>query len=232
MGKFRLTGRRAAGIAATAMMAGGLFATAGVASAATTSPAAVTSVAGQAGPAVPIAAKPVFTKDTPPLRVSQGAVYGYHFAANGRPFPTYALVGAPRWLSINHATGQVAGRVPLGTPWFRYAVRAVNKYGWAQTRTFTVATAKLPQRIAFHAPRTGVAGKSASLVAIGGRSGRPVTFSVDRRSGRGVCQVFGRTVRYLHPGTCVIDANQAGNAIYAPAPTARAAILVEPAPRR
>ena len=49
--------------------------------------------------------------------------------------------------------------------------------------------------------------------ASGGASGNPVTFSVDP-SAKGSCSISGATVTFVAVGTCVIDADQAGNASY------------------
>jgi hypothetical protein len=49
----------------------------------------------------------------------------------------------------------------------------------------------------------------------GGGSGNPVVFSADPSSGTGACTVSGTngsTVDYTGAGSCVIDANQVGNA--------------------
>ena len=83
-----------------------------------------------------------------------------------------------------------------------------------------------PQSISFTAPASGTVGGSATLTATGGGSGNPVTFSVDASSGAGVCSVSGDTVSYLAPGSCVIDASQAGNASYAAAPQVTRTITV------
>jgi len=89
------------------------------------------------------------------------------------------------------------------------------------------------QAIAFTPPALGIAGQSATLAAAGGASGNPVVFSVDPSSGAGVCSVSGTdgsTLSYAQAGTCVIDANQAGNATYAAAPTVTAAVPVDQIP--
>jgi len=89
------------------------------------------------------------------------------------------------------------------------------------------------QVISFTAPATGTVGGSATLTATGGGSGNPVVFSVDRSSGSGVCTVSGTngtTVSYLAAGSCVIDANQAGNASYSAAPQVTQTIAVDQAP--
>jgi hypothetical protein len=82
-----------------------------------------------------------------------------------------------------------------------------------------------PQSIVFtNPPVSGSVGGSATLSATGGGSGNPVIFSVDPDSGAGVCTLSGSTVTLHKPGSCVIDANQAGNATYAAAPQAQLTI--------
>ena len=105
-------------------------------------------------------------------------------------------------------TGTVT--VTVTTPAGTSKTTAVGDY------TYT-ARPKQTQSISLTAPAPAMAGDSAALSAKGGGSGNPVVFSVDRASGPGVCTVSGRTVRYTAAGPCVIDANQAGNATYAPA---------------
>ena len=78
----------------------------------------------------------------------------------------------------------------------------------------------------FTAPPSGTAGGSAALSATGGGSGNPVVFSVDPASGPGVCTVSGTTVTYTGTGSCVIDANQAGNGSYTDAPQVQRTITV------
>ena len=66
-------------------------------------------------------------------------------------------------------------------------------------------------------PSPAVVGGTYSPTASGGASGNPVTFSVDP-SADGSCSISGATVTFVAVGTCVIDANQAGNASYEAAP--------------
>ncbi len=89
------------------------------------------------------------------------------------------------------------------------------------------------QAIAFSPPSLGVVGQSAALSASGGGSGNPVTFSVDPGSEPGVCDVSGidgTTLEYVAPGSCIVDANQAGNASYAAAATVTVSIPVDQMP--
>ncbi len=90
----------------------------------------------------------------------------------------------------------------------------------------TIKISKLSQSISFSAPPAGTVLTSASLSATGGGSGNPVVFSVGSHSGPGVCFLSGSTVSFGAPGTCVIDANQAGNAKYAAAPQVQRSITV------
>ena len=86
-----------------------------------------------------------------------------------------------------------------------------------------------PQAIAFTPPAVGIVGQSTTLSATGGGSGDPVTFAVDAASEPGVCSVAGpdgASLQFDAPGSCVIDANQAGNASYAAAPTVTVTIPV------
>jgi hypothetical protein len=84
------------------------------------------------------------------------------------------------------------------------------------------------QSISFTGPGTGAVGSTATLHATGGGSGNPITFRVDSSSGTGVCSVSGSTVTYLAKGTCVLDANQAGNAVYDAAPQVTQSVTVGP----
>jgi hypothetical protein len=67
------------------------------------------------------------------------------------------------------------------------------------------------------------------VAASGGASGKPVTFTIDPSSLSGsnlVCTVSGSTVIFDWPGPCIIDADQAGNTQYQPAPQAQQTITV------
>jgi hypothetical protein len=61
-------------------------------------------------------------------------------------------------------------------------------------------------------------------MASGGGSGNPVIFSID--SGSPVCSISGSTVVFNSPGSCVIDANQAGNTQYQAAPQVQQTVTV------
>jgi hypothetical protein len=85
--------------------------------------------------------------------------------------------------------------------------------------SFTVA--KAPQAVAFTStpPSPAVFGGSYAPTATGGASGIPVRFSIDAASDPGACSLSpaGTTVSFTGTGTCIIDANQAGDTNYDPA---------------
>jgi len=70
-----------------------------------------------------------------------------------------------------------------------------------------------------------VDGPSYTVVATGGGSDNPVTFSVQDTSGA-VCAVSGTTVTFKGVGTCVILANQYGSADYSAAPQVQQSFTV------
>ena len=80
---------------------------------------------------------------------------------------------------------------------------------------------------------TGVYGGTQTLTATGGGGTAPVVFSVDSSSTAGVCAMSndGATLTYTGVGTCVVDANQAGDSNYSAAPQVQQTITVNPAPQ-
>ena len=119
---------------------------------------------------------------------------------------------------------------------YQYAVTAFDAAGnvSAQSTPVTITVGQNSQSISFAAPASGEVGGSATLSATGGASGNPVVFSVDASSGAGVCNVSGAngtTVNYTATGSCVIDANQAGNANYAAASQVQATVAVGLSPQ-
>jgi large repetitive protein len=104
-------------------------------------------------------------------------------------------------------------------------------YAAAQPVQGTITVNGIPQSISFggsvpydYTPAPPTVGDSAPLSATAS-SGLPVAFSVDN-PGAGVCTVHGNTVTYTAAGSCIIDANQAGNATYAAAPQVQQTITV------
>lgn len=111
-----------------------------------------------------------------------------------------------------NAGGQVAGYATSSG-------RDVHAMLWSPQR---------PQQISFTSspPRYPAAGRTYGLSATGGGSGNPVTFTIDPSSSAGTCALAGDTVSFAAPGTCVIDADQAGDAAYLAAPRVQQTVTV------
>jgi hypothetical protein len=130
------------------------------------------------------------------------------------------------WRKCHAASGSTLSYTAAGSCVID-ANQAGNATYWpAQARlTITVKLAQSITPISTEPPGPGTAGASATLSATAS-SGLSVVFSVDPASGPGVCTVAGSTVSYTAAGSCVIDANQAGNATYLAAPQVQLTIQV------
>ena len=86
---------------------------------------------------------------------------------------------------------------------------------------------KSPQTISFTstAPAAASVGGTTYTVAATASSGLAVSFSIDA-SASGVCTIAGSSVSFIGAGTCVVDANQAGNATWSPAPQVQQSFAV------
>jgi hypothetical protein len=118
-----------------------------------------------AGPfTVTLEQSPFFTGNTPPLIAGVAAPYNYSFFAQALPdAATYAIIGAPSWLSINPTTGETYGTEPdNGEGSFSYSVSATNSLGTATTATFHVSVEALPLFSPYSPPLTVPAGGSYS----------------------------------------------------------------------
>ena len=155
---------------------------------------------------------------------------GDQFAWTGINLPS----GASATFSV---MGTVSSSLTSGSAFVSLATVALTPdqvgTGTSSSAIDSDAVVLVPQAINFTPPGVGIAGQSATLSATGGASGNPVVFSVDPSSGVGVCSVSGvdgATLSYGQPGTCVVDANQAGNVSYAAAATATGTITVDQTP--
>jgi hypothetical protein len=102
----------------------------------------------------------------------------------------------------------------------------VRQYA-ATDPTVTFGSSLLPQSITFTSTPTSptVGGPTYTVAATGGGSGIPVLFSIASASSS-VCSISSAVVSFIGPGTCTIDANQAGNSTYNAAPQAQQSFTV------
>ena len=130
------------------------------------------------------------------------------------------------WTGINPIATDTAGDAPAGSDLTAVFAKAEIAAG----RMYFRADVKLrsAQTINFTstAPAAAaVGGATYTVTATGGASGNPVTFAIDA-SASSVCSIAGSTVSFAGVGTCVINANQAGNASYNAAPQVQQSFAV------
>ncbi len=140
---------------------------------------------------------------------------GYYVERTTSPSgPTQAACGTSAG-SPTASTSCVDTGVAVGT--YTYVVVAIHE-SWTATSapSAAVTVAQTNQAITFtSSPVAPTFGDTYTVSATGGGSGNPVTFS---EGSPGVCTISGATVTFIHAGTCVINADQAGSAYYAAAP--------------
>ena len=88
----------------------------------------------------------------------------------------------------------------------------------AQSATFAIGLADQTITFTSTAPAGATVGGTYAVSANGGDSHNPVTFTIDATSTVGACSIVGSLVSFGGAGTCVIDANQAGDGNYNAAP--------------
>jgi hypothetical protein len=203
--------------------------------------AAVGTILTLAGPSPALMTQSISFTSAPPASPAAGGTY--HAAATG------GGSGNPVTFSIDpSSTGSactISGSiVTFGQPGSCVidANQAGNDKYQAAPQAQQTITVKATQSISISStpPSDSYNGITYDLVAKGGGSGNPVRFSVDPSSASSSpaspaspaspCTVLGSTVTFGQPGTCVIDANQAGNDKYQAAPQAQQTITVNSAP--
>ncbi len=147
-------------------------------------------------------------------------------------FPAPAPVkpyGEPAPAGSGTLAGAFNGTNPDGT-WSLYLVTdgagdgaGAVAGGWSLTFTPDSQTVTFTSPAPTHAV---VSGARYTPTATGGASGSPVIFTIDGTSTAGACSIASGVVSFTGVGTCVVDANQAGNANYTAAPQVQQRIAV------
>jgi hypothetical protein len=157
------------------------------------------------------APNPTFTAITSGYVNGDGPGIQYHAGVGGHPV-----------LSTTAASSSPPGTYPItvsiGT------LTSANYTFTLMPGTLTITRATQSISITSTLPAAPVVGETAQLSATGGASDNDVTFSAD--SSATACAVSGLTVSFEHAGTCVIDADQAGDSDYSAAPTAQQQVEV------
>jgi hypothetical protein len=150
-----------------------------------------------------------------------GTVSYYLTRDGGQPAGTCPTPASPSTLTSCTDSG-------LGAGSHLYTVVAVWR-SWSTTSATVEAVVAKPQSqtISFTstAPTKASVGGATYKVSASASSGLPVTLTIDA-SAKSVCSLSGSTVSFAAPGSCVIDANQAGNGSYEPAAQAQQTFTV------
>ncbi|HVT57333.1 MAG TPA: Ig-like domain-containing protein [Thermoanaerobaculia bacterium] len=170
------------------------------------------------------AAPGVLANDTPngAAIFSYGATTGAEQTTIGAATPTSAAgsitLNADGSFNYTPATGF------KGNDTLKYVIK--NSVG-SSTATVTINVGKGNQTITFTstAPAGATVGGPTYNVTATASSGLTVAFTIDA-SAASVCSISGSTVSFIGVGTCVIDANQAGDANYNPAPQVQQSFAV------
>ncbi len=152
--------------------------------------------------------------------------FSYPITATGTP-TSYGATNLPAGFSVDTSTGEITG-VPNATGTFNATVSATNTGGTGQA-PLTIVIAPAAQVIIFGAQtpatRPYVFGGAFTInpTATGGASGQAVSYGTTTPA---VCAVSGVNVDILAAGSCILTANQAGSANYAPASEATQTVTI------
>src|SRR5579864_3252388 len=154
-----------------------------------------------------------FASTAPAGAVVGGA--GYDVAATASSGLPVALSASPGSTGVCTLTGAHVSFDGSGTCTIRANQAGNGSYEPAPQAQQSFTVYAIVQTIVFTStpPVGSVAGGSTYTVSATASSGLPVVFSADGSSA-GVCTVSGATVTPVGSGTCLIDANQFGNAAY------------------
>ncbi|MDG2535816.1 Ig-like domain-containing protein [Sphingomonas sp. HITSZ_GF] len=163
-----------------------------------------------------------------------GASYSQSNTASGGVAPyNYALASGafPAGTSLDPSTGAVTG-TPVLAGGFNYTVQASDSQGTPVTANGTPVSgtiAKGSQTVSFTstAPTGAAVGGATYTVSATAGSGLTVVFTLDGSSSG--CALSGTTVSFPATGTCVINANQAGDSNWNAAPQAQQSFTVNAA---
>lgn len=161
-----------------------------------------------------------------------GTAYGpVTFTASGSaatPFGYQITSGLPAGsgLSINPGSGVLSG-TPNQSGTFLLTITATDQNGCTGGRTYQVDIGVGNQTINFTstAPAAATVGGATYTATATATSGLPVTLTIDAAAAS-VCSISGSTVSFQSVGTCVIDANQSGNASFNAAPQVQQSFAV------
>lgn len=154
---------------------------------------------------------PVFLS-APPPNGTISLPYSYQVIASGSPAPIFSATSSslPSGLSINANSGIISG-TPTTAATYAGTLTASNGVSPEATQSFAITIALNAQTITFDSLPGRTFGDAPFNVSAAASSGLPVAFASTTTA---VCTVSGSTVTIVKPGSCTIQANQAGDATY------------------
>ncbi|SFB37507.1 Ig-like domain (group 3) [Nocardioides alpinus] len=173
-----------------------------------------------------------FTSTAPTSATVDGDTYTVTATGgpSGQPVTFTAGAGCSVTTTTSPTLGEHAATVSFsnaGTCVVTADQEGSSDYSAAAARTQQVAVGKGAQAVNFESPPPSDARVDGSydVATSGGGSGRPVTLGIAPTSAD-VCSIVGTTVTFDHAGTCVVTADQDGNADYDAAPQNEQSIAV------
>jgi hypothetical protein len=160
-----------------------------------------------------------------PSSPTYGGTYALTATGGGSGNPIVFGSSTPAVCTVSGAT---VSFVHAGTCTLTADQDGSTYYSAAPQATQQFEVAKASQTVTFMtaAPTNAVVGGTGyTPAALGGGSGNAVTFTIDPVAST-VCSISGGVVTYQHVGTCVVDADQAGNADYLAANRVQQSIAV------
>ena len=137
---------------------------------------------------------------------SGGSVSDYSISPNIAVIPNNGI-------SFSTSTGLISGTPTSAASAITYTITASNG-GGSTTTTFSISVAEGTQTISFGALPDKIISDTPPTLSATASSGLTVAFT---SATTGVCTVSGTSVTFVAPGTCTINANQAGNGTYSAA---------------
>ena len=176
--------------------------------------------------AVNIAGQTISFTSTPPGGAATGGPTYTVTAAASSGLSVAFSSGSP---SVCGVSGSTVSFLAPGTCTVLANQGGNGSYSAAPQVSQSFAVAAGPQTISFTttAPSGAYVGGPTYGVAANASSGLAVVFSSGSPS---VCSVSGSTVSFTASGTCIVRANQSGNASYQPAPQVQQSFTVVPPP--
>ncbi len=167
-----------------------------------------------------------FTSTAPAGATVGGPTYTVTATASPSGLPVAFTIDAAA-TSVCSISGSTVSFIGVGTCVIDANQAGNASYNAAPQVQQSFAVGKGSQTISFTstAPVGATVGGPTYTVTATATSGLPVTFTIDA-SATSVCSISGSTVSFLGAGTCVIDANQAGNANYSAAPQVQQSFAV------